>query len=323
MKRKFNMGLTPPILSLAVASLVASNPAAGQDSINVITFLQAVRQTCGGTSGATFTSPNADIAFKNAEISIDRGTGELKVERNGVLIASADGIANEAYYKCVENLAKVLGESLSSSGGSSQIEVFGGEISTTWFSPHENSKIPYGNAGFSDFIHGNRDSVVYLDVSQQCCGIYPINYFIETICNPGVYGIGSQLDDPEKYTVISVPVKGFDDLKVEYPEVFHGFAGSFDSLAAFEKLFTRDSFLANDLEYSLREERCSLPIVVEVGSYYATAGCGTSCTIETYKGFYLIQERLTRHSRYYLLTEQDASPSEWSAASRRLREIAQ
>ncbi|MEO1563532.1 MAG: hypothetical protein AAFR98_08865 [Pseudomonadota bacterium] len=320
MNRKFNIGATSTIIHLILISMLASKPAVGQEGVNVVSFLDAVARTCGGTSGVTYSSPGSDVAFKNSEISIDKGTGEIKIKREGELIASADGLANDSYYTCVENLTKALGGFVSSNNEASSFDVFKGSIGTSFLLPRPDDKTSVGNSDFEQFVSSNTGSVVYLDVSRKCCGIYPINYFISTVCGSITDAIvRDDLKDPNHFLILSFPILDFNDLERAYPTLFHGSPGISDSLAAFETLFTNQSFLPNGMEYEIKAERCSLPIAVEADEYFDMAGCGTSCSVQTFNGFYLVQERLTRHTRYYMLTEQEASPSEWSAASRQVR----
>lgn len=81
----------------------------GNPGPNVVDFLRAVGNVCGGQAREVISSEGENISLRNTEVTIDPGTGSIRIERDGVLIAEQDGELSEAYYECVEKLTEALG----------------------------------------------------------------------------------------------------------------------------------------------------------------------------------------------------------------------
>ncbi|MEO1193204.1 MAG: hypothetical protein AAFY02_15685 [Pseudomonadota bacterium] len=144
------------VSSLIVMALATHQVRAG-DGVNVLTFLDAVARTCGGSAGESVVVTGDNIALKQAHVTVDKGTGSLVVRKDGVLIAELSGEGSTPYYECVRNLTNALGGIfLDSNEARSAVEVpvFFGLVAEASFS-HENGE-------FLSFVDENRLRVVFL-----------------------------------------------------------------------------------------------------------------------------------------------------------------
>ncbi|GFE52573.1 hypothetical protein So717_43260 [Roseobacter cerasinus] len=115
--RKLNIDIPrKTVIALAVVASHYPYPAISQadGGPNVIDFLDAVGRLCGGQTSQDISSEGENISLRSAEVTVDPGTGNLRVEQNGVLIAEQGGEPSRAYYECVEKLTEALGGAFAS-----------------------------------------------------------------------------------------------------------------------------------------------------------------------------------------------------------------
>ena len=103
-------------VTVIAISFSFGTPSYSQEGVNVVQFLDAVARVCGGSSSENISVEGDNVSLRTTEITIDPGTGSLKVERDGILIAEIDGERSSAYYDCVSDLTEALGGVFSGSG---------------------------------------------------------------------------------------------------------------------------------------------------------------------------------------------------------------